>query len=121
MLTFHSWHEDALSFDELPTMRDVLLAADPALVADALHRRLVRVSLSRGERPPSLARVWGQTEAAMGEMLRAPVRRPDGEGGDAPEGFEGIESPGVGDGPGGMNNPGGANGAGGPGPGGPGM
>ena len=47
--------------------------------------------------------------------------RPDGEGGDAPEGFEGIESPGVGDGPGGMNNPGGANGAGGPGPGGPGM
>ena len=54
-------------------------------------------------------------------ILMSHMGRPDGEGGDAPEGFEGIESPGVGDGPGGMNNPGGANGAGGPGPGGPGM
>lgn len=57
MLTFDSWHREGLSFDELPTMRDVLLASDPALVADELHRRRVRASLSSGERPPSLARV----------------------------------------------------------------
>ena len=64
------------------------------------------------------------TESGLEEGLQTigqVMGRPDGEGGDAPEGFEGIESPGVGDGPGGMNNPGGANGAGGPGPGGPGM
>ncbi len=49
---------------------------------------------------------------------------PSGEGGEAPGGLEGIESPGVGGGPGSMSNPGGANGPGnmgGPGPGGPGM
>jgi hypothetical protein len=64
------------------------------------------------------------TESGLEEGLQTigqVMGRPDGEGGDAPEGFEGIESPGVGDGPGGMNNPGGANGAGGPGRGGPGM
>ena len=64
------------------------------------------------------------TESGLEEGLQTigqVMGRPDGEGGDAPEGFEGIESPGVGDGPGGMTNPGGANGPGGPGPGGPGM
>lgn len=80
MLTFDSWHKEGLSFDELPTMRDMLLASDPALVADELHRRRVRASLSSGERPPSLARVWDEAEAAMGEMLGTPARRPDCEG-----------------------------------------
>ena len=79
MPDFHSWHKDRMDFGELPTVRDVLAAADPALVADALHPRYARLAASEGGEPPGLSEVRADLEAALAEMLAAPVAAPDGE------------------------------------------
>lgn len=79
MLDFISWHKEKMDFGELPTVRDVLAAADPALVADALYPRRVRHAASEGEKPPSLSEVWADVEATLAEMLATPVIAPDGD------------------------------------------
>lgn len=62
MLSFDSWRKDKIHFGELPTVRDVLAAADPALVADALRPRHARLAASEGGEPPALSEVWADFE-----------------------------------------------------------
>ena len=79
ILRFDSWDKKKIRFEELPTMRDVLAAADLALVADALHPRHVRLAESEGEEPPAPAVLRSNVEATVGEMLSTRASTPDGD------------------------------------------